>query len=243
MKTEKIIYSANGERFEGVLVFDPAGGKRPGVLMAPNWMGVDGDAVACAQKIATEGGYSVFVADMYGVGKRPTNHPEAAALANPLRAAPLEIRSRITAAFETLIAEAGARGVLDADRLAAIGFCFGGGNVLDLVRSGAKAQAVVSIHGDLATPMPAQPGDIEAAVLAIHGAADPVAPKAQRDGFETEMDTAGCRWRMHVFGGVVHSFTDEGVNVPGIAVHDEKAARATFKWTYEFIQDAFDDRV
>jgi dienelactone hydrolase len=115
--------------------------------------------------------------------------------------------------------------------------------VLDLARAGAALQAVVSIHGDLATPMPATSGEIKAAVLAIHGAPDPVAPKAQRDAYEAEMTAAGCPWRLMVFGGVVHAFTDEGANFPGVAVYDEHAARVTFQMTFDFIKDAFDGRV
>ena len=106
------------------------------------------------------------------------------------------MRRRIAAALDTLTREADRRAIGDISRRAAIGFCFGGLNVLDLARTGADVQAVVSMHGTLATPQPAKRGDIKAAVLAVHGAADPVAPKAERDAFEAEMTEAGARWAL-----------------------------------------------
>lgn len=239
MKIETIAYEIDGKSYEGKLVFDPGAGPRPGVLMSPNWMGVTNEAIAHATLLA-EGRYTVFVADMYGAGQRPSSPADAAALAGPLRDTPVQTRKRIAAALEALKTEAGSRGVLDARRLAAVGFCFGGGNVLDLARSGAMVQAVVSIHGDLATPAPAHQGDIKASVLALHGAADPVAPKAQRDAFEAEMNQAGAHWRLMIFGGVVHAYTDVGANVPGVAVYDEAAARLSYQLTHEFIEEAFD---
>jgi dienelactone hydrolase len=125
-------------------------------------------------------------------------------------------------------------------RRAAIGFCFGGLNVLDLARTGADVQAVVSMHGSLSTPQPAKQGEIKAAVLAVHGAADPIAPKAERDAFEAEMEAAGARWALVTWGsGVVHAFTDVGVNVPGIAVYDEAVTRHAYATAHAFIADAF----
>ena len=113
--------------------------------------------------------------------------------------------------------------------------------MLDLARDGVDVQAVVSIHGDLATPMPARKGDIKGAVLVIHGAADPVAPKAQRDALEAELEGAGCPWRMLTFGHAVHAFTDPGVNVPGIAVHDARAEAVTFATTFAYLAEVFAD--
>ena len=115
------------------------------------------------------------------------------------------MRRRIAAALDTLTREADRRAIGDISRRAAIGFCFGGLNVLDLARTGADVQAVVSMHGTLTTPQPAKRGDIKAAVLAVHGAADPIAPKAERDAFEAEMTAAGARWALLTFGDVVHA--------------------------------------
>lgn len=242
MKVEAIAYEIDGKRYEGKLLFEPFAGPRPGVLMGPNWMGVTDEAVARA-KLLGEGRYTVFIADMYGAGQRPVDPAQATALADPLREAPDESRRRIAGALDVLKKEAASRGVLDAKRLAAVGFCFGGGNVLDLARTGALVQAVVAIHGDLATQAPAHPGEIKASVLALHGSADPVAPKEQRDAFEAEMNQSGALWRLMIFGGVVHAYTDVGVNIPGVAVYDEPAARLSYQFTHDFIKAAFNRQI
>ena len=169
--------------------------------MAPNWLGVTESNIEGGQMLA-EQGYVVFVADMFGEGKGPKGDENPMEFLGPLISDAAETRRRISAAFETMTKEAGARGIGDARRRAAIGYCFGGANVLDLARAGADAAAVVSVHGVLATPMPASKGDIKAAVLVLHGAADPVSPKAHREMFEAEMDAAGARWYALYFGSV-----------------------------------------
>src|SRR6185312_6998003 len=113
----------------------------------------------------------------------PTGAEDPMAFLAPLIEKPAEVRKRITAAFDTMTKEAAARGIGDAKHRAAIGFCFGGANVLDLARAGADAAAVVSVHGILATPTPAKKGEIKSAVLVLHGAGDPVSPRAHRDMF------------------------------------------------------------
>jgi dienelactone hydrolase len=126
---------------------------------------------------------------------------------------------------------------------AAVGFCFGGGNVLELARDGADLAAAVSIHGDLKTALPAGKGTIKAALLVAHGAPDPVAPKADRDAFEAEMNAAGAKWQMLVFSGVLHAYTDQGADVPGVAAWDEPATRQTYALTHQFLADAFAARL
>jgi dienelactone hydrolase len=186
--------------------------------------------------------YVVLVADMYGQGTRPADFGEAAQLANPLRADAAEARRRIGAALQTLIAEGTERDLIDTRR-AAIGFCFGGGNVLELARDGADIAAAVSIHGDLKTKAPAEKGAVKAKVLVAHGAPDPVVPKADRDAFEAEMDAAGAQWQMLVFSGIYHAYTDQGFDVPGVAAWDEPASRQTYALTHQFIADAFNNRL
>jgi dienelactone hydrolase len=227
---------------EGALIYDEnVSGKRPAVLMAPNWMGVTDTAIQRGELVA-ENRYVVFVADMYGAGTRPADFGEAAALANPLRADAIEQRSRVKAAFETMIAQAQKRSLID-DRRAAVGFCFGGGNVLELARDGADLAAAVSIHGDLKTALPAGKTTIKAALLVVHGALDPVAPRADRDAFEAEMNAAGAKWQMVTFSGVLHAYTDQGADVPGIAAWDEPATRQTYALAHQFLADAFAARL
>ncbi len=242
MRAEIIKYPMGALTAEGALIYDEnVSGKRPALLMAPNWMGMTNGAIERGRLIAANR-YVVFVADMYGAGTRPANFAEAADLANPLRADAVEQRKRIRAAFEAMIAEGQRRTLID-ERRAAVGFCFGGGNVLELARDGADIAAAVSIHGDLKTALQARKGAVKAALLVAHGAPDPVAPKVDRDAFEAEMDAAGAKWQMVLFSGVLHAFTDQGADVPGVAAWDEPAARQTYALMHQFLADVFAARL
>jgi len=114
---------------------------------------------------------------------------------------------------------------------------------LELARDGADLAAAVSIHGDLKTALPAAKGRIKAALLVAHGAPDPVAPKADRDAFEAEMNADGAKWQMAVFSGILHAYTDQGADAPGIAAWDEPATRQTYALTHQFLADAFAGRL
>jgi dienelactone hydrolase len=242
MKVETVRYAMGALTAEGALVYEEKiSGRRPAVLMAPNWMGMTDKAIERGKLIARDR-YVVLVADMYGAGTRPADFGEAAQLANPLRANAAEARARMRAALETLTAEGKTRDLIDGRR-AAVGFCFGGGNVLELARDGADIAAAVSIHGDLKTAAPPQKGAIKAKLLVTHGATDPVVPKAHRDAFEAEMDAAGANWQMLVFSGIYHAYTDQGFDVPGVSGWDEPATRQTYALTHQFIADAFDGRL
>jgi len=242
MKSQTIDYPMGAMSGEGVLVYDETiSGRRPALLMAPDWLGVTDRAVERAKLLAGER-YVVLVADMYGKGVRPVNFAAAPAHANPLREDAVEQRRRVRAAYDALIGEGSRRNLID-QRRAAIGFCFGGGNVLELARDGADIAAAVSIHGDLKTTQPAVPGAVKAALLVAHGAPDPVAPKADRDAFEREMDAAGAKWQMLLFGGALHAYTDVEANMPGVAAWHEPAARQTYTLAHQFIADAFAGRL
>src|SRR5215213_11562344 len=154
--------------------------------MAPNWFGVIDKATGRTEMMCGDR-YVGFVADMFGGGRSLSGPEEAAPLANALRGNAPERRRRVAAALHALVVEADTRGIGDASRKAAVGFCFGGGNVLELARTGADLQAVVCLHGDLTTPAPAKQGEIRASLFVLHGSNDPVAPKADRDAFEAEM--------------------------------------------------------
>jgi len=242
VKVEKIQYAMGALIAEGALIYDEnISAKRPALLVAPNWMGLTDAAVERGKLVAGDR-YVVFVADMYGQGTRPADFGEAANLANPLRENAVEQRARIHAACDAMTAEASKRNLIDSRR-AAVGFCFGGGNVLELARDGADIAAAVSIHGDLKTTLVAKKGAVKAKLLVAHGAPDPVAPKADRDAFESEMDAAGAKWQMLVFSGVYHAYTDRGSDVTGVAAWDEPAARMTYAATHQFIADAFAGRL
>lgn len=243
MKVERIDYQAGSVSANGALIYDDkTSGRRPLLLISPNWIGV---SEHCIERVKVMAGskYVAFIADMYGAGKIANGPPEAMPLANGLRADAPERRRRITAALETLRKESDKRGIGDLSKQAAAGFCFGGGNVLELARTGADIKAVVCLHGDLKTSMPSKKGDIKAAVCVMHGAADPAVPKADRDTFEAEMEAAGAKWQMTVFGHLLHSFTEEESNIPGIAQFDPGAARQCYAMVDKFATDAFDGKL
>ena len=240
MAVEWIDYQAGSIECRGALVYDERSHeRRPILLIAPNWLGVGEHAIKRASEIAGRK-YVAFLADMYGGGKVAGGPDEAAPLANGVRADAPERRRRIAGALETLRREAHARRIGDLNRQAAVGFCFGGGNVLELARSGADVQAVICIHGDLITPLPGKSGDIKAAVCVLHGSKDPVVPKEHRDSFEAEMEAADAKWQMLVFGGLLHSFSESESDVPGIAHYDQGAARQTYGIIDDFAAAAFE---
>jgi len=214
-------------------------GKRPLLLVMPNWLGVTEHAIKRAQKMAGDK-YVAMVADMYGEGKTCAGPPTSQDWMMAVRKDRVEGRARANAALGCLVAEATKRGIGDATKKAAVGFCFGGGNVLELARSGAELDAVVSLHGDLQTTMPVKKaGEIKAAIFVIHGSIDPVAPKADRDFIEAELDSVWANWQMLDFGGRLHSFAEEETMMKGVAEYHPGAAHQTFRMLDEFIQDAF----
>jgi dienelactone hydrolase len=243
VRVEHIEYHAGSVTGRGALVYDAkVSAPRPLMLIAPNWLGVSEASINRAAEMAG-GKYIAFVADMYGGGKIPAGPPEAAPLANALRSDAPERRRRIVAALETLRAESKNRGIGDLGRQGAAGFCFGGGNVLELARTGADVNAVVCLHGDLLTPIPAKAGEIKAAVCVLHGSADPVVPKKDRDSFEVEMAASGAKWQMLVFGGLLHSFAENESDVPGIARYDAGAARQSYAMVDDFLTAAFEGKL
>lgn len=238
MPMKRIAHEAGSVQASGALVWsDSAPSDAPLLLVAPNWLGVTDGAIAQGAKIAGDR-FVVFVADMFGGGLTATGPQDAAPLADALRHDWQERRRRISAAYQAMLSAAAAEG-FTSRRTAAIGFCFGGGNVLELARAGTPAKAVISLHGDLGTHQVAAPGCISASLLILHGSADPVAPKSQRDAFEAEMEAAGATWSMLTFGGVLHSFAEEGPPVPGVAEFDPRAARLSFQLIEHFLDDAW----
>lgn len=242
MKSEAVKYAVGGASHQGQLIYDESKAGLPLLLVAPNWRGVTPDNIAIGQKHASDG-YVVFMPDMFGEGKGPKGTENPMEFLAPFIEDIAGTRRAVAGALDAMTAEAAKRGIGNGKRRAACGYCYGGANVLDLAREGADVAAVVSIHGVLATPKPAAKGGIKAKVLALHGAADPVSPKAHRDMFEAEMDAAGARWMLLNFGGVVHAYTDPHANFLPVAKYDEPAARYSHTMLNAFISDAFNGKL
>jgi len=204
LTTRAVEYQQGDAVLEGWLAFDPAGpARRPGVLVTPNWLGVGAQAKDTAQRLARLG-YVALVADVYGKGVRPASGKEAGPLAGKYKGDRPLLRARMLAALDTLQRQPG----VDPARLAVIGYCFGGTAALELARAGAPVAAVVSFHGGLGSPTPADARQIKGKVLALHGADDPFVPEAEVKGFEEEMRAAGVDWQLVKYASSVHSFTD-----------------------------------
>jgi dienelactone hydrolase len=193
----------------------PAGpGPHPGLLVMYDALGVSDMIRRRARELAAKG-YAVLLTDMYGGGlTEDSDHNHAGFAA--MQADRPRLRGRALAGLAALRGLAG----VDGQRIGAIGYCFGGQCVLEIARSGADLQAVVSFHGLLTTHAPAQAGRVPAKVLVITGALDPYAPISDLHAFETEMAEAAADWQVTVYGTGYHAFTDPDIarrtEVPGI---------------------------
>lgn len=238
MQTRAVEWQVDGQPFAGQLVYDDAADKpRPGLVMFPNWMGVSEAALEQARKIAGDD-YVVLVADVYGRDVRPANAEEAG---RTVQAAyddgGTRLRRRANAAVEALRAQAGPV-PLDATRIGALGFCFGGSVALELARSGAQVAGVVSFHGGLEAHIPGAES-IPASVLVLNGADDASVPPEQILAFREEMKRAGADWQFVDFGGAVHCFAQPESNNPPNCVHDPRAAKRAFGMMDDFFEERF----
>lgn len=234
---ESLVYQIDGKSYESRLVFDAdIKSPRPGLLMAPNWMGVGEGAERIAQAVAAKG-YVVLIADLYGQAVRPQDADQAGAAMMPLKNDRAELRKRMQAALVQL-QEQGTASV-DKAQLATFGFCFGGCCALELARTGASLKAAVSFHGTLDTPNPADAKSIKGSVLVLHGASDPLVPKEQLPAFEDEMNAAGVDWQLTSYGGAVHSFTDPSANKPGMMMYDARTAGRAFQAMHDLLGEVF----
>ncbi|TLX58172.1 dienelactone hydrolase family protein [Stutzerimonas nosocomialis] len=231
-------YEIDGEPFEGLLVYDDKViTPRPGLMMVPSWLGINENTAKKAARAASDK-YVIFVADMYGKATRPSGPDEAKEVTAALRADRPLMRKRAQAAVDALQKQQG-EVALDTDRIGAIGFCFGGGTVLELARSGAPLKGFVSFHGNLDTPNPDDAKNIKAPVLVLHGADDPAVPQAQVDGFVAEMKAAKADWQLVSYGGAVHSFTSPVANVPGRNEYHPVVAARAFKAMDDLFAEVF----
>jgi dienelactone hydrolase len=221
--TETEFHSA-GRTFPGVF-FEPdaatASGRRPGVLVLRGGAGLGAHERERASMLAALG-YVAFAPDLFG--EVFASRARGIEVITGLVADPPTLRGRLTDALAHLREHSR----VDASRMAAVGFCFGGLAALELARSGADLRAVVTFHGGLTTNAPAEPGVVRAAILVCTGAADPHVTREHREGFEDEMTRATANWQMHVYSGAMHCFTERGIDRPG-AKYDERADQRSWQ--------------
>ena len=234
IKTETASFKHGGKTFEGYFAWDDSlSGKRPGILVVHEWFGHGPYVRRRAEELAKLG-YVAFAGDMYGKGVYAKTHEEAAKLAGAVRGDRKLMRARGQANLDALKKHP----AVDGSKLAALGYCFGGTTVLELARAGAAVLGVVSFHGSLGTPMPAE--KIAAKVLALHGAEDKhVNPEVP--AFEDEMRKAGADWQLVKYGGAAHSFTvpEAGDDPSKGMAYDEKADKRSWEAMRAFLSEVF----
>jgi dienelactone hydrolase len=237
VKMEPIDYRQGGVVLEGFLAYDDSlTGKRPGILVFPQFKGVSEHEKSAAQRLA-ELGYVAFVGDIYGKGVFYEDRAEARAAANKYFENRPLVRARVTAALD----EIRKNPLVDTGKVAAIGYCFGGMAALELGREGADIAGLVTFHGDLATPTPEDAKNIKGRVLALHGADDPIVPPPMVAAFEKEMRDAEVDWQLVSYGGAVHAFTepDDPRGSRQSVAYNEKADKRSWIAMKDFFRELF----
>jgi dienelactone hydrolase len=234
--TQTVEYKDGDAPLEGYLAYDDSfSGPRPGVLVVHQWMGLTDYEENRAVMLAHLG-YVAFCADIYSKGIRPQSIAAAGAEATKYKTDRALLRQRVNAG----LAELKKNPLVDTKRVAAIGYCFGGTTVLELARSGAELNGVVSFHGGLDSPTPADGKNIKCKVLVCHGADDPFEKAEDLAAFEAEMRAAQVDWRLIKYGGAVHSFTQPMANdnPPG-AKYNERADQRSWTDMKAFFAESF----
>ena len=204
IKSRVVEYKDGDVVLEGFVAWDPSktSTRVPGILVVHQWLGLtDYEKQRCRQ--LAELGYVAFALDIYGKGVRPNNQQEAAKQAGTFKNDRALYRRRLTLGLEQLKAQEG----VAKQMIAAIGYCFGGTGTLELARSGADIAGVVSFHGGLDSPTPADGKKIKSKILICHGADDPFVPTNEIEAMKSEFNKAGVDWQMIYYSGAVHSFT------------------------------------
>lgn len=212
VKTRVVDYKQGDTELQGLIAWDDAiTGTRPGVLVVHEWWGHNEHARNAARKLAAAG-YVAFALDMYGKGKLATHPDDAMKFMTEATKDPAVVVAR----FDAALAELKKDPHVDGSRIGAIGYCFGGGVVLNMARNGAPLKAVATFHGALAPVIPAQKGAVKAKLLVQTGEADEMVPAAQVEAFKKEMADAGADLQVIVYPGAKHSFTNPDAGKAGM---------------------------
>ncbi len=226
VRTRDVVYHIDGEEFTGQLAWDDAlGGPRPGVLVFPEWWGLS-DYERTRARMLAELGYVALAVDMYGTGRHTADPEQAKAWMQAVTTDVAWWRERALKALEVLRADS----LVAADNVAAIGYCFGGGTVLQLAYSGADVDGVVSFHGSLPAPDEESLAAIQASILVLHGNADPFVADAVVNQLREKLEAGDVDWQLHIYGGVRHSFTNPGANEHGMDALEYDATADDRSW-------------
>ncbi len=238
MHTEIVKYTADGLTMDSHLYYDERQkGTRPGILVFPEAFGLGDHAKSRAERLAGLG-FVALACDLHGNGGMVSGLPAVMAILGPMMADPSHTRARARGGYDALLA----RPEVDRQKIAAIGYCFGGTMALELARSGAAVAGSAGFHSGLATARPQDAKDIKAKILVCIGADDPGIPPEQRAAFEAEMRAGGVDWQMHLYGGVVHSFTNPAADEmgrPEFARYDAKADARSWATLQSFLGEIF----
>ncbi len=234
--TKDVEYYDGNTLLQGYLAYDNSKSSlSPGILIVHQWKGLTDYEKMRARQLA-EMGYVAFAADIYGKGIRPSSPEEAGKEAGKYYSDVNLFRERVTAGLNELKKQVQA----DPDKIAAIGYCFGGGAVLELARSGADIKGVVSFHGSLKSPDPGA-GKIRCRISVQHGAVDPYVPEEDVIAFKKEMENGKVDYVLTEYSGAVHAFTMESAgNDPSKgACYDENADKRSWKAMKTFFDEIF----
>jgi dienelactone hydrolase len=239
IQTERVEYRDGDTVLTGYLTYDDAiEGKRPGVLVIHEWWGLNDYAKRRAEMLA-ELGYVAFAADMYGDNKVTEHAPDAQGWMQQITANQDAWRQRAMAGLDALKAS----DLVDSDKLAAIGYCFGGATVMQMAYAGADLDGVASFHGSLPPASDLQPGQIKPSILIAHGEADSFVPAERIAAFKEGLEAAGADWQMVIYSGARHGFTNPGVEVYGMdaLAYDPKADARSWALMQGFFDEIFQD--
>lgn len=236
---EEINYQDGNTALKGYLFWeDSFEGQRPGVMVVHEWWGLNDYALLRAEMLA-ESGYVAFAADMYGTGKVTRHADDAKGWMKQITANVGQWQQRGLLGLKQLRGHA----KVDKDKLAAIGYCFGGATVMQMAYSGADIQAVASFHGSLPPATAEQANQIAGKVLVAHGASDGFVPPERVQAFSKALNDAGVDWEMDTYGGAKHGFTNpyaDGYGLSGLG-YSETADRRSWLRLLSFFEALFSD--
>lgn len=239
MMNRKVRYSDGRQSLEGYLAAPPSATELPSVVIVPSWLNITETVCQRAERLARLG-YASFVVDVFGAGVHPARSTPPLEAIKPFMEDRRFLRRRLLAGLECFRCQS----ECSPTNVAAIGYCLGGCGVLELARGGADLRGVVSLHGLLDSPLPAESGAIKGKILVLHGDQDPIVSIEGVMAFRNEMRQAKANWEINIYGDARHSFTGEGIaedSTPEAGFHLQSEARswaATVAFLHEVLKNA-----